>query len=58
MEDIPSLYHNWLDEIDQEDAQMFTMAFYDIFVKQLKLPKTTTAEEVGHCFGITERTVR
>ena len=57
-EDIPSLYSDWLDEIDREDAQMFAMMLYDIFVKRLKLPKTTTAEEVGHCFGITGRTVR
>jgi len=58
-EDIPSLYNDWLYEIDWEDAQMFAMMLYNIFVKWLKLPKTTTAEEVvGHCFGITGRTVR
>jgi len=28
-----------------------------VFVKRLKLPKTTTTEEVGHCFRITGRTV-
>jgi len=54
-EEIPSLYH---DDIDWEDAQMFAMMLYDIFVKWLKLPKTTTAEEVGYCFGIAGRTVR
>ena len=38
VEDIPSLYMDWLDEIDREDTQMFAMMMmYDIFVQRLKV---------------------
>ena len=33
VEDIPSLYMDWLDEIDREDTQIFAMMMYDIFVQ-------------------------
>ena len=57
-EGIPSLYMDWLDEIDREDVQMFAMMLYDIFVNRFKLPKTIALEEVHQCIGKTGRTVR
>ena len=54
---ILAMYTDWIDELEQEDSQMMGMLMYDMFVKQVKFPKTCAAKEVACCLGISTGTL-
>ena len=51
-------YKQWINSLQREHQQMLAMMLYDNYRERFGLQKTSAAEEVALCLGVSDKTIR